>query len=264
MQNAPVLTLLTDYGTADHYVAAVKGVILGISPGVTLVDVTHEVTAFSVPEAAFTLSQSWKCFPVGTVHLAVVDPGVGSERRALVAAQDGHFFVAPDNGLLGMVLGAGAEVREITAGEYFRQPVSRTFHGRDIFGPVAGHLANGVALEKFGPRVEDWLRPEFAMPVPLGPGCWRGTVLKVDHFGNLITNFAAAQYPLEDGKFELQVGNTKISRRYAQFSAAPAGELFVYRGSMDFLEVSLNQGDAAALLRVGAGASMELRSAFRY
>lgn len=260
MPNAPVLTLLTDYGTTDHYVAAVKGVILGICPGVPLVDVTHHIPSFSVEEGAFTLSQAWRTFPAGTVHLAVVDPGVGGTRRALAATVENHFFVAPDNGLLGLVLAEDAVVHEITAEEYFRQPVSRTFHGRDIFGPVAAHLATGIALEKFGPRVEDWFRPGFTAPSRLSRKSWSGSVLKVDHFGNVVTNFAVDRFELHDEEFELQIGLHSVYRTFPSYGFAPVGELFLVAGSSGFWEVSMNQGSAGIVLGVGAGAPLELRS----
>jgi S-adenosyl-L-methionine hydrolase (adenosine-forming) len=135
----PIITLLTDFGTADHYAAAMKGVMMCICPDAHLLDISHLVTPFAIPEAAYTLAQSWRLFPKGTIHVVVVDPGVGSARRPILAEAGGHLFVAPDNGVLSMVLGAVPEytVREITASEYFRQPVSQTFHGRDIFAPVA-------------------------------------------------------------------------------------------------------------------------------
>src|SRR5579872_6278353 len=134
--NRPIITLLTDFGTSDHYVAAMKGVMLTICPDARLMDITHEVQPYAIGDAAFTLSQAWPYFPKGSVHLIVVDPGVGSARRPIVAEAGGHLFVAPDNGVLTMVAasaGSGFRAREITAGEFFRQPVSRTFHGRDIF-----------------------------------------------------------------------------------------------------------------------------------
>src|SRR5580704_10785295 len=144
----PIVTLLTDFGLTDHYVAAMKGVILTICPAAELVDISHNVKAFSIPEAAYTLAQAWQSFPKGTTHLAVVDPGVGSARRPIVAVAGRHRFVAPDNGLLTMVLKAnpGAKVREINAVQYFRKPVSSTFHGRDVFAPVAARLARGLAV----------------------------------------------------------------------------------------------------------------------
>src|SRR5450432_870609 len=141
----PIITLLTDFGLVDHFVGVVKGVILGICPEARMVDITHAVTPFEIAEAGFLLAQSWRYFPKGTIHMAVVDPGVGSSRRAILAEAGGHFFVAPDNGLLSLVFAEEEHrVREITARRYFREPVSQTFHGRDVFAPVAAHLAAGV------------------------------------------------------------------------------------------------------------------------
>src|SRR5947209_1391500 len=150
---ARAITLLTDFGSADYYVAAMKGVILGIHPEAQLVDISHEITPFGIPQAAFVLSQAWQHFPKGTVHLIVVDPGVGSERRPILAEAGGQRFVAPDNGVLTMALeslGGGPAMHEITNDQFFRKPTSRTFHGRDIFAPVAAHLANGTRLDEFG------------------------------------------------------------------------------------------------------------------
>ena len=150
-----VITLLTDFGSADHYAGAMKGVLLGICPDAQLVDISHEITPYAIAEAAFSLAQAWTCFPEGTVHLIVVDPGVGSSRRPILAEAAGHCFVAPDNGVLTMLYDAAPAhaVREITASRYFRQPVSRTFHGRDIFAPVAAPLANGLAAAERLPFV---------------------------------------------------------------------------------------------------------------
>src|SRR5580698_5609718 len=139
----PVITLLTDFGSADHYVGAMKGILLSICPDAQLVDISHEITPYAIAEAAFTLAQAWTCFPEGTVHLIVVDPGVGSARRPILAEAGGHYFVAPDNGVLTMLFASTAKhnAREITTARYFRKPVSQTFHGRDIFAPVAARLA---------------------------------------------------------------------------------------------------------------------------
>src|SRR3569623_993574 len=148
----PIITLLTDFGTSDHYVAAMKGVILGICPQAELIDITHDITPYAIAEGAYTLAQAWRCFPRGTTHLAVVDPGVGTERRAILAEEDGHRFVAPDNGLLSFILAAhpAATVRENSESRFFRDSVSSTFHGRDIFAPVSAHLARGIAPEQLG------------------------------------------------------------------------------------------------------------------
>jgi S-adenosylmethionine hydrolase len=258
----PVITLLTDFGLADHYAGAMKGIILGICPDAQLVDISHEISPYAITEAAFTLSQAWTSFPHGTVHLVVVDPGVGSARRPVLAEAAGHYFVAPDNGVLTMLYDAvpGHEVREITASRYFRQPVSRTFHGRDIFAPVAAHLANGVAPGEFGNRIDDALRLGFARPVPTGPKTWVGTILKVDRFGNLITNLDAETWRrLASEPFEMKAGAILVSRMASNYAEMQPGVPFAIEGSAGFLEISMNRSSVAKTAGAQAGDTVELR-----
>ena len=257
----PVITLLTDFGTTDHYVGAMKGVILGICPQILMVDISHEVTPFGIAEGAYTLAQAWYCFPKGTVHLVVVDPGVGSNRRPILASVDGHKFIAPDNGVLGMVLAKAknAAVREITTESYFRQPVSGTFHGRDVFAPVAAHVARGVPETRFGKPVADYFRPAFAMPKRTARRVWAGTVLKIDRFGNVITNLESGAFPLDDGAFSLQLGMQTVSRFTTTYAAASPGIPLVIPGSSGYLEVSLKEASAARELGVNAGSPIELK-----
>jgi hypothetical protein len=259
----PVISLLTDFGSRDHYVAAMKGVMLGICPNVRLVDVTHETSAYEVAEAAYTLAQTVPSFPAGTVHLVVVDPGVGSSRRALVAEAAGQRFVAPDNGVLTMVLSGDPKhrVREITAQAYFRKPVSRTFHGRDIFAPVAAHLASGVPPAKFGKRIDDFLRLNLPKPQRTARRGWTGCILKIDRFGNLITNFDWALFSrLLEQPFEIHVGLRSISRLAENYSAIPLGEICVIQGSSGYIEISAHQARAADILGVSAGAPVEIKA----
>jgi S-adenosylmethionine hydrolase len=260
-----VITLLTDFGLADHYVGAMKGIILGICPEVHLVDISHEIAPYAITEAAFTLSQAWAYFPPGTVHLVVVDPGVGSARRPILVEAAGHRFVAPDNGVLTMIYDAPHEVREITAPHFFRWPVSRTFHGRDIFAPVAAHLANGHGASgqtagAFGNRIEDYMRLGFSNPARTGPKTWAGTILKVDRFGNLITNLDAETWQrLAAEPFEMKVGACVVSRMASNYAEMRPGDPFVIAGSAGFLEVSLNQGSAAKTTGARSGDAVELR-----
>jgi S-adenosylmethionine hydrolase len=257
-----VITLLTDFGTADYYVGAMKGVMLGICPDAQLVDISHEIPPYAITEAAFTLSQAWSCFPRGTIHLAVVDPGVGSVRRPLLVEAAGHYFVAPDNGVLTMVYHAvrGHEVRAITASGYFRHPVSRTFHGRDIFALVAAHLANGLAPSEFGNPIGDYLRLGFSIPALIGEKTWVGTILKVDRFGNLITNFDSETWRrLSTEMFQMGIGGQSVSSMAPNYAAMLEGELFVIEGSAGFLEVSTNRGSAAERLGARSGDPVELR-----
>jgi S-adenosyl-L-methionine hydrolase (adenosine-forming) len=258
----PVITLLTDFGSLDHYVGAMKGILLGICPNAQLVDISHETAPYAIADAAFTLSQAWTCFPEGTVHLVVVDPGVGSARRPLLVEAAGHRFVAPDNGVLTMLYDAvpAHEVREITASRYFRRPVSLTFHGRDIFAPIAAHLANGLAPVEIGTRIGDYQRFSFAKPAQTGPKTWTGTILKTDRFGNLITNFDSETWRgLAVERFEMKVGARPVSRMASNYAEMPAGDLFVIAGSAGFLEISVNRGSAAKEAGAASGDNLELR-----
>jgi S-adenosylmethionine hydrolase len=262
MTNAkPIITLTTDFGLRDHYVAAMKGVILGICPQASIVDVTHEVSSFEVAEAAFLLSQTWTCFPKKTVHVVVVDPGVGSMRRPILAEVDGHRFVAPDNGLLTAVLTReGCKVRHITSEKHFRHPVSQTFHGRDIFAPVAAHVASGVPAARLGPRIDNYLRLTFERPMRTARRGWTGAILHVDHFGNIVTNIPIAEFPhIEQHPFEVAIGFRIVEKLARSYAEMPAGELFAIVGSSGYLEISANQDSAARLLGCETGAPVELR-----
>ena len=262
MANPPIITLLTDFGLSDHYVAAMKGVILGICPHARLVDITHEIDAFGIGEAAFTLAQSWPYFPDGTVHLVVVDPGVGSSRRPLLVEADGQTFVAPDNGVLTMVLKAARrhEVREITEAGYFRHPVSRTFHGRDIFSPVAAHRAAGVAPPEFGNLIADPVLLPIEDPNRRDDGNWTGQILHVDRYGNLITNLPTRDFAdTENRPFELLVGGHAVVRAGGSYASSPDDELFVIEGSSGYLEVSLDQKDASGRTGASAGSPFTFR-----
>lgn len=257
-----IVTLLTDFGLSDHYVAAMKGVMLSICPDVQLVDISHEVTPFSVAEAAYTLAQAWSFFPPGTVHLAVVDPGVGSSRRPLLAEAGGHRFVYPDNGILTLILdrAASAIVRHITSERFFRQPVSQTFHGRDIFAPVAAHLAGGVPVDEFGVVIRDDIRLPLTAPLKTSQGAWTGGILKIDRFGNIITNFVWENFSfIVEVPFELRFPGQSVTRWSPNYSEAKHSHPFVMRGSTGFLEVSLNQGNAAVLLGAKAGQPVVLQ-----
>ncbi len=191
----PILTLTTDFGTSDHFAGVLKGVILGICPAARIADITHEIRPFEISEGAFVIAQSYRAFPKGTVHVVVVDPGVGSARRPILVEAAGQYFIGPDNGVLSMVYGKEKhKVRELTAEKYFRHPVSRTFHGRDIFAPVAAHLAAGVRPAAFGKLINDYLKITFDAPARSGKRVWAGTILKIDRFGNLITNFHIGEF----------------------------------------------------------------------
>ena len=262
---ARIITLTTDFGTADHYVAAMKGVIWTVAPTARIVDVTHEVTAYEITEGAFVVDEAWRWFPKKTVHVAVVDPGVGSSRRPILVEAGGHYFVGPDNGIFAMVYqpmeerGEKVVVREITAERYFRHPVSRTFHGRDVFAPVAAHLAKGVPPARFGKRIEDYLKLHSFRPIRTSKRVWTGQVLRIDRFGNLITSFSVEEFEeIKTRPFELAIGTEKLHRLALNYAEVDAGEAFVIVGSSGYLEVSVNQAQAAKRLGCGVGAPVEL------
>jgi S-adenosylmethionine hydrolase len=256
-----VVTLLTDFGTSDHFVAVMKGVILSICRQARIIDITHEVPPHEISQGAYLLAQSWRYFPNGTVHVAVVDPGVGTSRRPILVETEGHYFVGPDNGVLAQVY-SGAErhkVREITASKYFLQPVSRTFHGRDIFAAVAGHLAAGVRPASFGKLIQDHLKLSYLHPQRVGKRIWSGTIQHVDRFGNLITNFHVDAFPgIQTKAVQFTVGPQTVHRLALNYADSDPGEVFLIVGSSGFLEVAVNQASAAKVLGCSAGAPVEL------
>jgi S-adenosylmethionine hydrolase len=259
-----IVTLLTDFGVRDHFVAAMKGVLLSLNPAATLVDVTHEVPPQDVESAAFTLAAVHDLFPPGTVHLAVVDPGVGSARRPLVLAAAGQLFVGPDNGLVTPILerDPGWRAHEITERRFLREPVSDTFHGRDVFAPAAGALSAGAEPAALGPPVLD---PVRLAPLPLErlEGGVRGAVAHVDHFGNCITNLSPRELgvPVLEHGFVLEVGGRRLGGLRRSYAGAPDGEPFPIWGSSGLLEIAVNGGSAAALLGARRGTPVVARPA---
>ena len=258
MADRPIITLLTDFGSADVFVGVMKGVILGMAPQVHVVDLTHEVPPQAVAVAAFLLETAWREFPPGTIHLVVVDPGVGSSRRPLAAEGPHGRFVAPDNGVLSPILQAGeaTALHALTRPEFFRQPVSRTFHGRDIFAPVAAHLANGVSLAALGPPVSDPVRLDLPRPESLPDGGATGQVLHVDRFGNLITNLPEVLFAAERGVPVVAVAGRLIRGLADSYAQVPAGRPGAIVGSAGTLEVFVPGGSAAATLGVTRGAAV--------
>ena len=256
----PILTLTTDFGTVDHYAGTMKGVILRICPEAQIVDITHDIEPFAIAEGAYTIAQAWRYFPEGTVHVVVIDPGVGTARRPILVEAGGHYFLGPDNGVLSMVyLHEPARVRLIATEDYFLHPVSQTFHGRDIFAPVAAHLASGVAPEKIGGYIEDPTRPAFAKPHRDRGGAWIGQIIKADRFGNLITNFHIGEFAnLADGPFTLTLGSRRITALARNYQACVPGQLFLIVGSSGYYEISLRQGNAAQYAQCQPGAAIEL------
>lgn len=256
----PVITLTTDFGTADHFVGVMKGVILGIAPQARVVDITHEIQPFEINQAGYAISQAYSYFPAKTIHVIVVDPGVGSKRRPLLAEMAGQYFVCPDNGVLSMILDREKDkTRHLTNTDFFLDAVSQTFHGRDIFAPCAAHLANGAAPARFGKIVHDLVRLNTGRPVQTGKATWTGAVLSVDRFGNLITSLHISDFrSIRVRRFELRLGFEKITELSSTFSDRLTGELMLVVGSGGFLEVAANQASAAKLLGCGLGSPVEL------
>jgi S-adenosylmethionine hydrolase len=252
----PVVTLLTDFGTADYFVAAVKGVILTISPQASIIDITHEVAPQDIESGAFTLFSCYRDFPAGTIHVAVVDPGVGSARRPVVVEAGSYYFVGPDNGLFSYVYDKepAHQVFAVTAEKYFRHPVSPSFHGRDVFAPVAAELSKGIKPEQFGPRITDEVRLAPLSPVKREDEKLEGRIIHIDRFGNCITNFTRADLPAA-AQPRLSV-NGEVIRNVRKFFADTSGskdELFAICGSAGFLELSINGGSAASKLHARRG-----------
>lgn len=257
----PLITLTTDFGTSDHFVGSMKGVISGIAPGAQVADITHEIAPFGVLEGAFVIGQAWRTFPPGSIHVVVVDPGVGSARKPILVQAGGQFFVGPDNGVFSFILREEKHrIRHITAEKYFRRPVSRTFHGRDIFSPVAAHLAAGVKPGRFGKPLDACILLDNLAPLPAEKNSWQGTIFKQDRFGNLITNFDARDFrALRTGHFELVAGKARISALRSNFSEGAPGEIFVIEGSSGYFEIAANQASAAGLLGCTAGSPVKLK-----
>jgi S-adenosylmethionine hydrolase len=255
----PIITLTTDFGQADAYVGTMKGVILGICPDATMVDISHEIHPQAVRQAAYLLSTAMPYFPPGTIHLVVVDPGVGSERRA-IAVQTGRFmYVAPDNGILTMALNRdpARSAVHLTDPRYRLSPVSATFHGRDIFAPSAAYLASGTDLREMGESVSpsDLVSLPSLQPHRRPDGSQLGQILHVDHFGNLITNF---QGPMDRDRVFICVGGERIAGLSRTFSEVQPGEWVVYIGSSGYLEIAVRQGNAASQIHVDVGDPVEI------
>jgi S-adenosylmethionine hydrolase len=247
-----VVTLTTDFGVRDPYVAEMKGVMLGLFPELRLVDITHDVDSHDIAGAALVLDAATAFFPRDTVHLAVVDPGVGTQRRGLVVTTDGATFVAPDNGLLTPIFARGDwQAFEVAAAELRLPRVSRTFHGRDVFAPAAAHLARGVAPERFGPAVDDPVR--LAWPEVQATGeTVVGAVVHVDRFGNLITSITAEAVERLGSPGSIHIAGRRLPLvdTYGDLPPGGAGALI---GSSNRLEVAVREGSAAAVLRVRRG-----------
>ena len=259
MAESRIVTLTTDFGLTDAFAGILHGVVLNIHPETTVVDISHAVSSYDIFDGAWTIAQAYRYFPPRTVHVVVVDPGVGSARRPIIAEAGDQIFVAPDNGVLSLLEAREEKfvVRHITADRYFLQPVSQTFHGRDIFAAVAGWLSKGVAPAEFGPEITDYVRLTLPAIERIGDNSLRGVVIKVDKFGNLITNIGEQEAPeffsSATPAFELLIAGQTITRLAHSYSDEGEGEFFGIIGSSGYLEVAARQASAAEKLSAGIG-----------
>ena len=263
----PIIALITDFGLKDPYVAEMKAVILNICPKARIIDITHQIEKFNVRMGAFILASASQHFPKETIYVGVVDPGVGTKRRPIIVETSNSLYVGPDNGLLMMAAEKQGirHVYEIRNKRYMLPKVSRTFHGRDIFAPAAAHLANGIPPEEFGPEIKDYIVPEYAKPIIKG-NTVIGEVLHIDDFGNLITNISEetlSEIGLAEGdliklSFRDKSLRLKICRAYGEVDA---GEPLAIIGSHNFLEFSVNLGNAAKCFGLNVGDKLMLERA---
>jgi S-adenosyl-L-methionine hydrolase (adenosine-forming) len=258
-QAPPIVTLTTDFGLSDHYVGTIKGVILSRCPQAVIIDITHELPAFSTVAGAYAIAQAARFFPAQTFHVVVVDPGVGTVRKPILVQAGNQTFIAPDNGVLALVLQQhkAATVREITNRALWLESPSPTFHGRDIFAPVAASLAAGEAKpEQVGPVLTRYEQVADLQAKEAEPGVWQGIVLSIDRFGNVITNFPSNS---SSTAFTLNVKDREVNTFHRTFGEAPAGQLFAFHGSSGYIEIGLNQQSAARALKLSLGDPITLR-----
>jgi S-adenosyl-L-methionine hydrolase (adenosine-forming) len=243
-----VIALITDFGTKDYFVGAMKGVIFTINPNANIIDITHEIPPHDVQSAGFALGSAYKNFPEKTIFVAVVDPGVGSNRRPIVVETPKYKFVAPDNGLLSFIFNFEKDFRvfRIDNDELFLKPISKTFHGRDIFAPVATHLSMGVKPELVGSEIKDFIKFDLNSPQTIANKRIEGQIIHIDYFGNLVTNLKLEDLP---EKFELKIRDQTIKKLSQNYSEAGKGELLLILGSAGFYEVAANQSSAKDILR---------------
>ena len=254
-----LITLTTDFGLDDPYVGIMKGVILSIQIDCRIVDITHGIPPQDILAGAIALKSSFRFFPKGTIHVVVVDPGVGSYRRPLLVQTEDYFFIGPDNGILSPALEQERELRiyHLIQDRFFLKPLSLTFHGRDIFAPIAGWLSKGTPPSEFGPRIEDLLTLKLPLPKRTGQRIL-GTILQIDKFGNLITNLTASDFPEPVRGYTLRIAGHEIRQHLRSYIEGKPKEPFTIFGGSGCLEISVNRGSAASLLSVVALEEFEL------
>ena len=259
------ITLLTDFGTQDYFVGAMKGVILSANPGAAIIDLTHDIPPQDIHAAAFNLLATYRDFPAGTIHVAVVDPGVGSSRRPVLVECAEQMFVGPDNGMFSWICEREKRftARHLTNESFFRHPKSNTFHGRDVFAPVAAALARGVSAEKMGPLIDNLVELESLTPQRTSEGTLEGSVIHIDRFGNCITNFTTehlAAARTRPGSLVINSHEITSFREFFSEKQGAAESLFMISGSAGFIEIAAQNASAASILKVGRGQPVLFRT----
>lgn len=255
-----IITLTTDFGNQDHYVSTMKAVILSIAPDVRLVDISHEIPPQDVMAGAWVVKNAAVHFPAGTIHLVVVDPGVGTDRNPVALEIDDQYFVGPDNGIFSLIADQkNYTACKLTDKSFWRENESNTFHGRDIFAPAAAHLANGVAIEKLGRPVDKLVTYHWATPIADKDGI-QGWVVHIDRFGNLITNIPddLIRELTRSARLKIYVGNTILHELVKAYGYVEDGEPAAYIGSSGMLEIAINKGNASEMLGVQKGAQISI------
>ncbi len=255
-----VITLTTDFGLQDYYVSAMKAVMLGIAPEVRMVDISHEIPSQDIMAGSWIIRNSAMLFPSGTVHTVVVDPGVGTDRNPVAVKIGDQYFVGPDNGIFSLLTQENDyKAVRLTNEQYWRVEKSSTFHGRDIFAPVAAHLSQGVSLEELGDPLDELVTYRWTVPIADNEGI-EGMVIHIDKFGNLVTNITGSllEEVVGDKDVKIYVGNTILEEIAPTFGAVAEGEPVAYIGSSGVLEIAINKGDAKQMLGVQKGAQISL------
>jgi len=257
-QTTKIITLTTDFGTRDAFVGVMKGVIMNINPAAAIVDITHGIPQGDLDAAAFALDQAYPYFPPGTIHVVVVDPGVGTGRKVLLARAGERYFLAPDNSALKYVFARqpNIEVRSVTNKNYFLSQTSRTFHGRDIFAPVAAHLSAGAPFENFGPKISDVVRGDILLPAKADKRI-AGAIVYIDHFGNCISNISKTDID-EQNVAEVNIKHFQFERLSDSYAEHDFGEPLAIISSHDYLEIAVRDGNAAKILNIKKGEPIEL------
>jgi len=264
---APIITMTTDFGLTDPFAGVMKGVILSIAPNATIVDITHEINPQDIQQGVYVIANSYGYFPKGTIHVCVVDPGVGTERRPLICEAGGHYFIGPDNGLFTETFRRekNAVARVITDRNKMLQNVSATFHGRDVFAPAAAHLANGAALESFGPAAEDIKAIDLPWETRPAPDLIIGEVIYIDRFGNAVTNISRSivektARDMEKNEFGVDFSAGTIDGILPNYSSAEDEESpCAVFGSWDTLEIFVKNNDAAFIYGIETGDEVRIR-----